>query len=98
MARQPCTGKLAKGLFTRAAEGGYIDCAKILLDSNADIDALNFSGQTPLHVVSWTDSSLVVCRETRLRVWPFPASEQSSQELPKRLHEVSLLPQADGEA
>ena len=35
----------------RAAEVGSIDCAKILLEYNADVDALNFSGQTAFHVV-----------------------------------------------
>lgn len=35
----------------RAAEVGSIECAKILLEYNADIDALNFTGQTPFHVV-----------------------------------------------
>ena len=48
---QLCTGN--QGLINvRAAEGGFIDCAKILIDNNADIDALNFQGQTPFHVVS----------------------------------------------
>jgi len=44
MAEQPSTGKdqlFAYSLF-RAAEVGSIDCAKILLEYNADIDALNF--------------------------------------------------------
>lgn len=30
--------------FDRAAEVGTIECAQILLEFNADIDALNFSG------------------------------------------------------
>jgi hypothetical protein len=29
---------------TRAAENGSIECAKIILEYNADIDALNFQG------------------------------------------------------
>jgi ankyrin repeat protein len=43
---------LSEDYIFRAAEVGSIECAKILLDSNADIDALNFSGHTALHVVS----------------------------------------------
>jgi hypothetical protein len=38
-------------IVTRAAENGSIDCAKIILEYNADIDALNFQGQTSFHVV-----------------------------------------------
>ena len=37
--------------YFRAAEVGSIECAKVLLEYNADIDALNFSGQTAFHVV-----------------------------------------------
>ena len=37
--------------MTRAAENGSIECAKIILEYNADIDALNFQGQTAFHVV-----------------------------------------------
>jgi hypothetical protein len=37
--------------YFRAAEVGSIDCAKVLLEYNADIDALNFTGQTAFHVV-----------------------------------------------
>ena len=51
---QPFTGKNHSGslpLFRRAAEVSSIECAKILLDYNADIDALNFQGQTAFHVV-----------------------------------------------
>eukprot|EP00347_Sterkiella_histriomuscorum_P017096 403350684 len=34
----------------RAAESCAIECAKVLLEKNADIDALNSMGQTPFHV------------------------------------------------
>lgn len=36
----------------RAAENGSIECAKIILEYNADIDALNFQGQTSFHVAA----------------------------------------------
>jgi len=43
MEAQLCTGKENMYLlFSRAAENGSIECAKIILDYNADIDALNF--------------------------------------------------------
>ena len=51
---QPFTGNNRSAsltLFNRAAEVSSIECAKILLDYNADIDALNFQGQTAFHVV-----------------------------------------------
>ena len=35
-------GKLYDFYNLRAAENGSIECAKIILDYNADIDALNF--------------------------------------------------------
>ena len=35
----------------RAAENGNIECARILLEYNADVDALNFNSQTAFHVV-----------------------------------------------
>jgi ankyrin repeat protein len=37
--------------MNRAAESGNIECAKILLEYNADIDALNFNGHTAFHMV-----------------------------------------------
>lgn len=54
MEAQPCTGKSSLFLHQshRAAENGSIICAKILLEYNADIDAVNFQGQTAFHVVS----------------------------------------------
>ena len=64
MVEQPFTGKnncmLTK---TRAAEVASIECAKILLEYNADIDALNFSGQTAFHIVSF----LYIIFPTRLQ-------------------------------
>lgn len=52
MEAQPYTGKsIFLKLGTRAAENGSIECAKIILEYNADIDALNFQGQTSFHVV-----------------------------------------------
>jgi hypothetical protein len=43
MEAQHFTGKKNLFLiFSRAAENGSIECAKIILDYNADIDALNF--------------------------------------------------------
>jgi hypothetical protein len=47
MAQPHYTGKkiiLFKDNSLRAAEVGSVECGKILLDFNADIDALNFSG------------------------------------------------------
>ncbi|CDW78730.1 UNKNOWN [Stylonychia lemnae] len=41
---------LMVGHHFTAAETCAIDCAKILLEHNADIDAQNFSGQTSFHV------------------------------------------------
>jgi hypothetical protein len=43
MAAQLFIGKIImNSLFFRAAEIGSIECAKILLEYNADIDAVNF--------------------------------------------------------
>jgi ankyrin repeat protein len=36
----------------RAAEVGSIICAEILLCYKANIDALNYAGQTPFHIAS----------------------------------------------
>lgn len=50
---------MERALFTgkhftqiRAAEVGDIEMVEILLDHDADIDALNYLKQTPFHVVS----------------------------------------------
>ncbi len=51
MVQQPFTG-IFFDLTFRAAEVGSLDCAKILLEYNADIDATNFTGQTAFHVVT----------------------------------------------
>jgi len=53
MEPQRCIGKDRRNLYCRAAEISSIECAKILLEYNADIDALNFSGHTALHTVSF---------------------------------------------
>lgn len=56
MEQQPSIGKqeIHCNSKNRAAEVGTIECAKILLDNSADIDALNYTGQTAFHVVTDT--------------------------------------------
>ena len=38
-----------------ACQAGFADCAELLLDKNADIDALDASKETPLHKVAYWD-------------------------------------------
>jgi ankyrin repeat protein len=43
----------------RAAEVNSLECAQILIEQNADIDATNFRGETALHVAAENDSQEV---------------------------------------
>lgn len=36
-----------------AANKGFVECAKVLLDANADVDKAGRSGWTPLHIASF---------------------------------------------
>jgi uncharacterized protein len=35
-----------------AAQGGYVNVVQMLLDANADIEAVNNEGETPLHLAT----------------------------------------------
>ena len=38
---------------------GYVSCAEILLDNNANINSINRKGQTPLHIAAQSASEEV---------------------------------------
>jgi ankyrin repeat protein len=46
---------IGKGPNCRAAEVGDLEITQILLDHDADIDALNYMKQTPFHVAAAKD-------------------------------------------
>ena len=46
---------IGNSVYSRAAEVGDLEIAEILLDHDADIDALNYMKQTPFHVAAAKD-------------------------------------------